>query len=181
MLTLEECRKLLQDHIDKENVNSSRKSGLTAWFEQGEFCYAFRIEPLKYIETGDTSLMGIGAGPTLIDRRDGRIISMANHGSMENYEKRGNPHNGLSGILQISGRYSDGIREDVFRHFRKVTGKPIKETRDLIDSLITDGSFVFDTNAWREQDILEYIRGFKELGLNVKRLTTFEAYPDKSK
>lgn len=178
MLSFEECREILQANLDEQNKIEDHEVGLTGWRDEGEFCYAFGVNSKDFIETGDFDFFLVGGGPTLVDRRSGKIIPMANNGTMENYEKRGCPYNGLSNVLRVSGSYNDGLRESTFRLFRKVTNKSISDCKACIDNAVAGKAFLFDTKVGREVDIRRFITDFENLGFTVKRLSVFEARVD---
>ena len=182
MLTFQDCRDIIQAYLDEKNLTSNVELALFDKFQKGEFCFAFVINSAEFVKTGDVEYCLVGGGQTLVNRHTGEIISMSNMGSMDNYEKRGNPYNFLSNVLQITGAYRDGFRQDCFKYFRKMTNKSISETRDLIDTLSSGGIFNFDANGWRGREgVNKRITEFQELGFTVKRLTAFEAYPDEYK
>jgi len=149
-------------------------------YEEGEFCFAFHIQNEEYIKTG--LVPDAGGGATLVDRRNGKIIAMGFSGSMENYEKRGDPHDGLSNVLKISGSYEDGQGQACSDYFCEVTGKSISETKSLIDTVLAGEDFIFDTKSLCEKEILDYIRGFERgfetFGFSVHRYTSREGYPN---
>ena len=174
MLSLEECREILQAHVDEGNLNSEQQFALVDWYAEGEFCYAFTIQSRAYVETGDLDQMLVGGGHTLVNRLTGDLVFMANNGGMENYEKRGDPYNGLSNILHVAGPYKKGGRKDAFKHLRKVTGKSIVECRDIIDNMIEGRVLTFQAKYWGEVAVQNKIVEFQNLGFSVKRLTTFE-------
>lgn len=174
MLSFEECWEILQVYLGEQNKTEDYKVGLTGWHDEGEYCFAFGVNSKKFIETGDFNFFSVGEGPTLVDRRSGKIIPMANNGTMENYEKRGSPYNGLSNVLSVSGSYDDGLRESTFLLFRKVTNKSILECKDCIDSLVAGKAFLFDTKVGREADIERFISDFENVGFTVRRLSVFE-------
>ena len=91
MLSLEACRDILQANIDEQNFSADRKLALLYSVQEGEFCFAFTVNSAKFVETGNFDYFGVGGGPTLVDRRDGKVIEMSNMGTMKNYEKRGDP------------------------------------------------------------------------------------------
>ena len=171
----------MQAHIDEQNLTAETKIGLNGWVKAGEFCFSFGWQSRKFIETGDMNFSLVGGGPTLVDRRDGKIIPMANMGSMENYELRGDPYNGLSGVFHVTGSLKEGPRRDAFKFFRELTDKSIVECRDVIDSMMSGEIFIFDASALREPQILNHVLRFRELGLTVKRLTAFEAAAERRK
>jgi len=155
--------------------------GLFEEVQEGEFCFAFTINSAEFINTGNFEFCYVGSGPTIVDRRDGTIISTGNMGTMSNYEKRGNPYNSLTEVIQISGTYGKGLRPDAFKFFRQITDKSISECRDILDGLRAGESFVFDAGIWGKQTRLEKIASLRDLGFDVKRLTLFEAFPEKLK
>ena len=155
--------------------------GLFDKIEEGEFCFAFTINSAEFIKTGNFEFCYVGAGPTIVDRRDGTIIPMGNMGTMSNYEKRGNPYNRLTEIIQITGTYGEGLRPNAFKFFRQITDKSVAECLDILDGLCAGEPFVFDAAIWGKQKRLEKVEHLRGFGFDVKRLTLFEAYPEREK
>lgn len=175
MLSLDECRAIIQAYINELNKSADPRVGLVDWYKEGEFCFAFTTQSESYVKTGNMKRMLAGAGHTLVDRWSGELVFMANNGTMENYEKRGDPYNGLSSLLSISDCHKDGLRQDSIKYLREVTGLSIAKCRDIIEDISHGICFVFDTKMWREQEISLLMEGFSKLGYNVRRLTDFEA------
>lgn len=175
MLSLEECREILQAYLDEQNKTKDHKVGLTGWHDEGKFCFAFGVNSKKFIETGDSNFCLVGGGPTLIDRRSGKIIPMANNGTMENYEKRGDPYNGLSSVLRITGDHKAGARSETHKYFRLITKRSIAECGDIVDSISNGETYLFDTKGWRDWEVVPFLDSFQGLGYTVKRLTDIEA------
>lgn len=174
MLSLDDCRKIIRAHVEEKNRSTEIKIALTQQVDKGEFCFAFHWQSEAFVKRSKIFQSIAGVGPTLVDRRDGKIITMDHTGSMENYEKRGDPHNAISSIVTVAGNHGAGLRRESFRSFRDATGKSISECRDILDGILRGEIFLFDTETWRDTDSRHQIDRFRELGFDVERLTTFE-------
>jgi plasmid stability protein len=174
LLSLAECRDIIQAHLDAENLKSDVELALFDKHREGEFCFAFTINSAEFIKTGNHNYCLVGAGPTLVDRRDGAVIEMANNGSMENYEKRGDPYNYLTHTLCVTGTCREGLRRETFKFLRDVTGETIEVCRDILNEMVEGEPFVFDAEVCDKRKLTAQMEKFRGLGFNVRRLPSFE-------
>ena len=148
-MTKKEAEKLVQTYLEENEKDFSVVPESTI---ESKSCFAVFYQSNEFLKTKRFEDAAIGQGPTIVSKNDGKLFKTGSgrfvEDSIESFEKYGDPYlkkdNSRIILSLVKKEKIDSL--PMISILKKMTGKGIFESKQILNDLINGGSIGFENN-----------------------------------